>query len=266
MDTPQPGPAEVLVRVHAAAITRDELDWAVDRLPAIPSYELSGVVAATGAGAEGVAVDDEVYALADFERDGAAAEYAVLASQLLAPKPQTLGHIESAAIPLPASAPGRRFDPHLSAGERVLIHGRPAVGSFAVQLAHGAERTSRNASERGASRPPRLGSDEVVDNPPRLRESRRPRDLVFDTAAGAARALPGVLREGGLLVSIAEDPVARARIRVEPNREQPSSSAASSSRDLRSLVDSVFPLADEARLRAQHGPGKMAKCLRVVDD
>ena len=36
---------EALVRVCAAGITRDELTWPVDRLPAIPSYELSGVVA-----------------------------------------------------------------------------------------------------------------------------------------------------------------------------------------------------------------------------
>src|SRR5215207_10324195 len=46
LDTPAPGAGEVLVRVHAAAITRNELDWPVDRLPATPSYELSGVVAA----------------------------------------------------------------------------------------------------------------------------------------------------------------------------------------------------------------------------
>jgi NADPH:quinone reductase-like Zn-dependent oxidoreductase len=39
-DRPQPGPGEALVRVHAAAITRGELEWPVDRLPAIPSYEL----------------------------------------------------------------------------------------------------------------------------------------------------------------------------------------------------------------------------------
>ena len=54
IETPSPGPGEVLVRVHAAAITRDELEWPVDRLPAIPSYELSGVLVGSG---------DEVYAL-----------------------------------------------------------------------------------------------------------------------------------------------------------------------------------------------------------
>jgi NADPH:quinone reductase-like Zn-dependent oxidoreductase len=35
--TPTPGHGEALVRVHAAALTRDELEWPVDRLPAIPS-------------------------------------------------------------------------------------------------------------------------------------------------------------------------------------------------------------------------------------
>lgn len=39
------------MRVHAAAITRDELDWPTDRLPATPSYEFSGIVAEVGQGA-----------------------------------------------------------------------------------------------------------------------------------------------------------------------------------------------------------------------
>ena len=73
VDTPAPGDGEVLVRVHAAAITRDELDWPTDRLPAIPSYEVSGVVEAVGSGA-GLEVGDEVFGLTPFDRDGVAAE------------------------------------------------------------------------------------------------------------------------------------------------------------------------------------------------
>jgi NADPH:quinone reductase-like Zn-dependent oxidoreductase len=46
IETPSPRPGDVLVELHAAAITRDELDWPLDRLPAVPSYEISGVVAA----------------------------------------------------------------------------------------------------------------------------------------------------------------------------------------------------------------------------
>ena len=89
---PEPGPGEALGRVHAAAITRDELTWPVDRLPAIPSYEPSGVVALTGPdGADiGVGIGEAVYALTPFDRDGVAAEYAVVPATCLAPKPRSL--------------------------------------------------------------------------------------------------------------------------------------------------------------------------------
>ena len=60
IDTPHPAIGEALVRVHAAAITPDELDWPTDRLPAIPSYELSGEVAALPPDVDTVAVGDDV--------------------------------------------------------------------------------------------------------------------------------------------------------------------------------------------------------------
>src|SRR6266545_5294092 len=125
LPTPQPGAGEALVRVHAAAITRDELDWPEDRLPATPSYEFSGVVAAIGSGVEGTAVGEAVYALSGFDRDGAAAEYIVVAAGLLAPKPRTLGHVESAAIPLAGLSAWQGLFDHgqLKEGQRVLIHG-----------------------------------------------------------------------------------------------------------------------------------------------
>ena len=100
IETPQPKDGEVLVRVHAAAITRDELNWPVERLPAIPSYEFSGVVAANGSNVEGNAIGEEVYGLSSFKRDGAAADYIVVQKEFLAPKPKTLDHVHSAAIPL----------------------------------------------------------------------------------------------------------------------------------------------------------------------
>src|SRR5664279_4395159 len=87
VETPTPKVGEVLVRVLDAAITRDELDWPVDRLPAIPSYELAGVVAALGQDAEDFSVGESVYALSAFNRDGAAAEYTVVSQEFLAPKP-----------------------------------------------------------------------------------------------------------------------------------------------------------------------------------
>ena len=42
LEVPSAEEGDALVRVHAAAITRDELTWPLDRLPAIPSYEPRG--------------------------------------------------------------------------------------------------------------------------------------------------------------------------------------------------------------------------------
>src|SRR4051795_975660 len=136
---PRPGPGEVLVRVHAAAITRDELQWPVDRLPAIPSYELAGVVEEAGPGVAGVAPGAEVFALTPFDRDGVAADYTAVPAELLAAKPRSFSRAESAAIPLPALTAWQGPFDHgrLAVGERVLIHG-----------AAGAERDSSTLSSR----------------------------------------------------------------------------------------------------------------------
>src|SRR6185437_12038290 len=79
---PVPAAGEVLVEVHAAAITFDELTWdetwtrgGVDRTPIIPSHEISGVVAEIDSGATGFEPGDTVYGLIEFDRDGGAADY-----------------------------------------------------------------------------------------------------------------------------------------------------------------------------------------------
>src|SRR5689334_13929670 len=138
IDEPSPGDGEVLVKVHAAAITRGELDWPVDRLPATPSYELSGQVAAIGTGVDGLTPGDDVFALTPFDRNGAAAELIVVPETSLAPKPQTLDHVEAASLPMPGLSAWQALFEHgkLARGERVRISGaRGGVGHIAVQLA-----------------------------------------------------------------------------------------------------------------------------------
>jgi NADPH:quinone reductase-like Zn-dependent oxidoreductase len=262
---PEPGPGEVLVRVHAAAITRGELDWPTDRLPAIPSYELSGTVGG-----------DEVWALTPFDRDGAAAEYAVVPADLVAPKPRTLGHVESAAIPLPAlSAWQGLFDHgHLSEGERVLIHGAAGgVGQFATQLAHWRRAYVIGTTSSDKEAVLALGADAAVG---RDAAGAEPVDLVFDTVGGDALARSGeLIREGGRIVSIAEEPPAGLSDRanasyfvVEPNRDQLTELARLVDEGaVKPLIDSVFPLA-EARSAFERvmETGKRGKVvLRIVD-
>jgi NADPH:quinone reductase-like Zn-dependent oxidoreductase len=244
-ELPQPRPGEVLVRVHAAAITRDELDWPEDRLPAIPSYELSGVVVATGG---------EVFALTSFDRDGVAADYAVVPADVLAPKPRTVSHAEAASIPLPAlSAWQGLFDyGSLEAGQRVLVHGAAGgVGAYAVQLAkHRGADVVATASSGNIDAVRALGADEVIDyTTTAFEDAAGTVDLVFDTAGGERlQRSPAVLAPGGRLVSVAEGPPpGGVYFVVEPNRAQLAEIGRLVDEGLvRPVVAEVFPL-EQAR-------------------
>jgi NADPH:quinone reductase-like Zn-dependent oxidoreductase len=272
VERPRPGPGEALVRVHAAAITRDELQWPVDRLPAIPSYELSGVVEEVGPGVAGVAAGDEVFALTSFDRDGVAADYAALPAELLVARPRAVGLPESAAIPLPALTAWQGLFDHgrLHENERVLIHGAAgAVGGFAVQLAraHGAHVIgTASAANLGSVR--ELGAHEPVDAATWLEEAVEPVDLVFDTAGGERlRRSLDVLRAGGRLVSVAEEPPEGGEyFTVEPNRDELTSIAnLVDAGELRPPSVEVFPLASarEAFARSLE-PGRRGKIVLAV--
>jgi NADPH:quinone reductase-like Zn-dependent oxidoreductase len=225
-DRPRPRSGEALVRVYAAAITRGELEWALDRLPAIPSYELSGVVEEVGPGGAGVAAGDEVFALTPFDRDGVAADYAAVPAELLVPRPRALSHAESAAIPLPALTAWQGLFDHgrLDAGQRVLIHGAAGgVGGLAVQLARTAgARVIGTASAANAGSVLELGAHEVIDAATGFEDAMEPVDLVFDTVGGERlRHSLAVLRAGGRLVSVAEEPPdGGVYFIVAPNRDQ----------------------------------------------
>jgi NADPH:quinone reductase-like Zn-dependent oxidoreductase len=252
--TPSPQPGEALVQVHAAAITRNELEWPLDRLPAIPSYELSGVVVAVAADADAVAVGDEVYALTPFDRDGVAAEYAALPAAILARKPSTRSHVESAAIPLPALSAWQGLFTHgaLEPGERVLVHGAVGgVGQFATQLARWRDAyVIATASPAGLDAARALGAHEVLDGRNgQFDEQLGAIDLVFDTVGGELLERAHTLLGGrGRLVSIAEEPPGDGTyFVVEPSREQLLEVARLvDSGELRVAIDSTFALSEAA--------------------
>jgi NADPH:quinone reductase-like Zn-dependent oxidoreductase len=282
IETPRLVAGEALVRVHAAAITRDELDWPT-RLPATPSYEFSGVVAAIASDESADSVGEPVFGLTHFDRHGAAADYVAVPANVLAPKPRTLGHVQSAAVPLAALSAWQGLFEHggLEAGQRVLVLGAAGgVGHFATQLAHvrGAQVIGVASSTR-LEDVRKLGADEALDDSRFDLESAVGQvDLVFDTGGGELLASASALvRPGGRIVSVAEQPPGArpgSRIEgvyfvVEPNREQLVELAALvDSDDVRPAIDSVFPLADARtafeRTMARGKSGKVV--LRVVDD
>jgi NADPH:quinone reductase-like Zn-dependent oxidoreductase len=240
VEPPQPRPGQALVRVHAAAVTRDELAWPTDRLPAIPSYELSGVLAEDS---DSLSAGAEVFALTPFDRDGVAADYALVPAAVLAPKPRYLSHIQAAAVPMP----------WLSAWQALLVHGRlqpdervavtgahGGVGHVAVQLAR----------SRGAA----------------LVEEGEPCDLLFDTAGGEALARSA--GQAGRIVTIAAETPGATYFIVEPNREQLLEVARLiDAGELRPQIDSLFPLAEaQAAFTRSAARGKHGKVvLRVID-
>lgn len=201
---PEPREGEVLVRVHAAAITRDELTWPTDRLPAIPSYELSGIREDTG---------EAVYALTPFDRDGVAAEYAVVPEAVLAPKPAGLSHAEAAALPMGGLSSWQALVVHgrLRAGERVCVTGASGgVGHLAAQLVRA------------------LGAELVPEG--------EPCDLLFDTAGRASG-------DAARIVTVADEAPGATYFVVEPDGTQLREPALAG---LRPRIDSVFPLAEYA--------------------
>jgi NADPH:quinone reductase-like Zn-dependent oxidoreductase len=276
VDTPRPGTGEVLVKVHAAAITRDELTWPVDRLPAIPSYELSGVVAALGPEAS-VMIGQHVYALTPFDRDGAAADYTSVPAELLAPKPRTLSHAESAAIPLAGLTAWQGLFVHgrLVEGQRVLILGATGgVGHLATQLARWrAAHVIGTSSADGAEAARRLGAHEVLDSA-RFEDALDTVDLVLDTVGGdILRRSMAVLGANGRLVSVAEEPKPPAEVQirssyfvVEPNREQLEQLTGLVDRgELRPSIDSLFPLSEgQAAFERSMAAGKRGKVVLQV--
>jgi NADPH:quinone reductase-like Zn-dependent oxidoreductase len=240
---PTPGPGELLVRVHAAAV--NPVDTGVRagqaqgianaRLPYIPGYDLSGTVAEVGEGVTRFSRGDEVFAMLHLRRGGAYAEYAIVKDAEAAGKPARASHAEAASLPLVAlTAWQALFDTaDLQAGETVLIHaGAGGVGSIAVQLAKWRGATViATASEGNHEFLRSLGADMVIDyRTQRFEELARDVDVVLDPIGGETQVRSlGTLRDGGRLVGLmgltpparsAERGIRATAILVDPDSAQ----------------------------------------------
>lgn len=287
---PTPGDGEVLIAVHAAAITFDELAWpetwtsgGVDRTPIVPSHEFSGVVTEVGSGVTGLSVGDEVYGLAPFDRDGAAAEYVSVPTGFLAAKPRTVTHVQAAAAALPALTAWEALVEHadVRAGDRVLVHGSAGgVGAFTTQLARAlGARVTGTAHAEDVAYVRGLGAERVIDVD---REGLDAETGVFDTVINAVgaetpEALFAALRRGGRLLVLQEPPSQELADRygvtaeffvvtVEPERLAKLAEMIDSGR-LQVAVAATFPLADgraayESGSTRRQRPGKTVLVVR----
>ena len=203
---PVPAADEVLIAVHAAAITFDELTWeetwlrdGADRTPTIPSHEVSGVVAGIGDDVTDFAVGDEVYGLIRFDRDGAAAQYVTAPAADLAPRPSSVSHVVAAAVPLAGLTAWQALVDHaaVQSGERVLVHGGAGgVGAFVVQLAValGAEVTATVRNDDARDVVAAFGARRIIDTRSEPFDGTDDQyDVVIDTIGGALIAAPFII-------------------------------------------------------------------------
>ncbi len=152
LPTPEPGPGEVRVKLHAAGVNPAEAyirtgNYAFyqPRLPDTPGFDGAGLVDGVGPGVTRLKKGDRVLvaALGAKRNTGTYAEMVVCDESAARPLPNSLSFAQGAAIGFPGHAAYRALFQRgrLKPGDAVLIHGASGgVGTLAVQMAraHGA--------------------------------------------------------------------------------------------------------------------------------
>ncbi len=227
-DLPDPhvGPDTLVVEVRAAGLNPVDykvregyLEGLIDtRFPAVPAWDVAGVVVQAGLDTPEFAVGDEVlaYARKDEVRGGTLAEKVAVPVRTAARKPAGISFEQAAALPLAgltALQALRRSG--AGAGSTVLVHAAAGgVGSFATQLATRAgARVVGTASQVNHEYLRELGAEPVEYGDGLVDAARALEpggfDVIIDLVGGdAIETAPQLLREGGTVVSITD---ARAR-------------------------------------------------------
>lgn len=217
IEQPRPAEGEVLVRVVAAGMDRGAWHFMAGepylmrvlgfgfRAPSVrvPGTNFAGVVEAVGPGVTEHKPGDEVYGATR----GTFAEYVVVSTEKVAPKPAQLSFEEAAVLPYPTFVALQALRDHgrVQPGQRVLVVGASgAVGTIAVQLAVAFGATVTGVcSSSGAELVHFLGADEVIDYATEdFADGSRRFDLILDIGGrtSIARLRRALTRTGRLVI------------------------------------------------------------------
>ncbi|MBI4272138.1 MAG: NADPH:quinone reductase [Candidatus Rokubacteria bacterium] len=176
LPTPEPGPGEVLVRLHASGVNPSDCNRRAGRgHPAmefpriVPDSDGAGVVDAVGPGAPAALLGRRVW-LYNGQRGralGTAAEYIALDADLVSPLPDGVDFAAGATLGIPCmTAHVCLFADGEIRDRNVLVTGGAgAVGHYAIQLAgwRGARVIATVSSEAKAAHARAAGADAVID-------------------------------------------------------------------------------------------------------
>jgi NADPH:quinone reductase-like Zn-dependent oxidoreductase len=282
---PEPGPTQILVRVHAAGV--NPTDWGhrshqifLGPPPFTLGWDVSGVVEAVGFGVTIFQPGDEVFGMLPYPHGvGSHAEYAVAPARSFAAKPANIDHVQAGALPLVSLTAWQALvdTAPVAPGQRVLVHAAAGgVGHVAVQVAkaRGAY-VIGTASAANHDLVKSLGADEMIDyHTSDFAEVVRDIDVVVDPVSGdyPLRSLR-TLRPGGRLVCLlpcpaeAQAEAARLGLSAKTMLVEADHTGMTSIADLvtqgllRPVIAATFPLAAAAKAHergdTRHVAGKL---------
>jgi NADPH2:quinone reductase len=168
---PQPGPGEILIKVVAAGVNRPDVSQRMGHYPPppgasdLPGLEVSGEVAALGAGAVRHKLGDKVMSLV---AGGGYAQYCIAQDAQAMAVPPALSMLEAGAIPETLMTVWHNVFERggLQHGETLLVHGGSSgIGTMAIQLAKafGARVIVTVGAQDKAEACLKLGADRAVN-------------------------------------------------------------------------------------------------------
>jgi len=273
-------PNQVLIQVFAAGVNpidtklRANGVFFPDAYPAVLGCDGAGVVEAVGADVTEFSAGDPVYYCYGGlgqqhmgQSQGNYAEYIVVPAEFIAAKPDSLGYLQAAAVPLVLiTAWEALFDrAGLQSGQKVFVHaGSGGVGHVAIQLAKiaGCDVATTVSHDEKAAFVRELGADKVIDYTKEdVAESLlawtdgKGVDIAFDTVGGAAfKQLIPAMAHYSDLVSILQvpDDVDWEALRLKNVRV---------SQELM-----LTPMLSELKEGAAHHAAILEQCAQLIDD
>ena len=223
IEKPEPQDDEMLIKIHAATVTKGDtvlrklprVAWPFFRLlgmrvKKIPGYEFAGEIEKIGKDVKQFKKGDQVFGTTTGTNSGTNTEFICLPEVrkkgVLALKPTNMTFEEAAAVPIGGMSPLYIIKGKIKKGDKVLIYGASgSVGTYAVQLAKyfGAKVTGV-CSTGNVNLVKSIGADKVIDYTKEdFTKSKEKYDVIFDAVIKTSKsACKDILKDEGVFLSI----------------------------------------------------------------